>query len=335
MVDEVARERRVERPGEDEAEQALAVADRRVGSRLEPEVGEPSSVGAILGPGAPRLSPGALRSVLVQVGGAGGGQRPPGCHGQALGSSHREGEATARVLEGEDRRDIDPRHPGQFVADRGRGLLGALARLEVGQGQGDGGPLAELGGEGRACGCERRHVALDPQVAVDLAIRTADRRDRGVDLVELAVLAPIAEPAGPGFTARQPAPHRPIEGLRLAAALGDPRVLADRLVGPVAGELREGGVHVLDRPGEVGHDDRVGALLDRRAEPDALALGGPVGADVVDHPDQVRTSPRGVEDGRYVDLPDPRAGRIDGNFLPVHAPPFLDGSTVVAEDEGV
>ena len=303
----------VGRPDGDQAEQSLAVADRGEGARPEAEPGDQPTVLAVLGPGVPRLGPGTPCRPLVQIDGAGGGQRPAGRQGRTLGTSPGEGRGMLGVDEVEDRREVDAGQPEELAADVGGRLRRTRSRLEPGEGRGHLGPFAELAGEARAGRLEGRDIPLDPDEPADLPVPVPDRRDGRLHLVLGAVRAAIDEPAGPVAAARQVVPQRAIEGGRLPPALEDARVLPDHLRSAIAGDGLERRVGVLDGAREVGDDHRVGRLLDGRGEPRPLGVGGDPLGDVLggaEHADSdaLRIA---VDLGLLVDDPDAAVGPDD------------------------
>ena len=111
----------------------------------------------------------------------------------------------------------------------------------------------------------------------------------------------------------------------LPAAVDDPGVPADDLVGLVAIEPAEGSVDVPHGAVDVLHPDRVGGLLDRQGEPGSLIFrGDPIG-DVLDHPDETELCARWVADelAFLVDDPD-GAVRADQPVVKVVAVAALD-----------
>ena len=150
VVDQMAGVRLVARPGGDEAEQALAVADRRIGDRPDAELGHRLAVRARprVAAATPRPTdpaPPARTGTLARA--AGNGR--PGATGRPSGPAHRERDGPLRVEEVEDRRDVDAGQAEELVADVGGRLLGARAGLEAGQGRGHLGTFAELARRGR------------------------------------------------------------------------------------------------------------------------------------------------------------------------------------------
>jgi hypothetical protein len=106
------------------------------------------------------------------------------------------------------------------------------------------------------------HVAVDPEIAGDLAVGIADRRDQQVGEVFAAVLAPVDQPAAPRQAARDHRPHRLVE-LGRRRLVGEQRLVApDKLGQRVAGDARERRVDVEDVGLGVGNRNRQVGLLD-------------------------------------------------------------------------
>ena len=177
------------------------------------------------------------------------------------------------VGEGDDRRAVDSGQANERIADVSSGRGDGRTRLQVGESRGHLGSLAELVGEAGASRLEVRDIALDADVAADVAVQIADGRDGRLHLVEHVVGTAVDEPPGPALATGEPPPQRPVEGRGLLAALEDPRVPADHCLASIAGDALEGRVGVLDRARAVGDDHGVGRLLDGGGESIALCLG--------------------------------------------------------------
>ncbi len=122
------------------------------------------------------------------------------------------------------------------------------------------------------------HVLLHRHVVGDAAVAVDERRDRGLDPHEVAVLLAVDQLASPLAAGGDRAPEVAVGLGRRLARLQEPRVPADRLLRGVARALGEARVDVLDRAVGIGDDDRRGALLDgaRELAGPLLALAQPV-----------------------------------------------------------
>ena len=99
------------------------------------------------------------------------------------------------------------------------------------------------------------------QVVGDLALGVAHRVDEHGFNVLLARFAFVHHFALPGLALGELRPHALVGGGRRFARLQDAWVVPQHFVQSVATDAREGGVHVLNAPAQVGDDDGDRALL--------------------------------------------------------------------------
>ena len=125
-------------------------------------------------------------------------------------------------------------------------------------------------------------VALDGHEIDDAAGGVAHRRDGGLLGIQRAVLALVDELALPGLAGFQDLPHRAVEFPVVLAALEDARGPAEDFLAGVAGDPREGGIHVENLAVGVGDEDRLAGLFDGAGQPFALAFGAFARGDVGD-----------------------------------------------------
>ena len=95
------------------------------------------------------------------------------------------------------------------------------------------------------------HILLDGDEMADGPLLVADGRDGSLLPVDLAVFLLVAELPAPLVAGEYRAPEFPVQCRRLQAGAKDLRILPDRLLPQVAGDLGEFRVHVLDPPGAV------------------------------------------------------------------------------------
>ena len=139
-------------------------------------------------------------------------------------------------------------------------------------------------------------VQLDGNVAADLLIGFADRRNDRFLVIDAAILALVGEFPFPHLAGGQGGPHGLVGFRRGQAGLKDARILAEDLFGAVAGGPIELRIDVLDLGQQVGDDDTARALLDglRQAANQAIALA--CGGEILEDADEIADLPVAVAD---------------------------------------
>ncbi len=127
---------------------------------------------------------------------------------------------------------------------------------------------------------------VTPDEADDRAIVVADRGDAQVGLEQLAVDLLVEHRALPQAAGADRLPHLAVKLRLMLTALEQSRVLPQRLLARIAGDLLEGRVDVLDGAVDSGDADRFADRLDRRRQPVALAFGALALGQVKTYPDQ-------------------------------------------------
>ena len=117
------------------------------------------------------------------------------------------------------------------------------------------------------------HVAVNAEIAEDLAALVEDRIGRRLDVDPPAVLGLVDHRHGHDLLLLQPGPELLVERGVLRSGFQQARSLADGLGARVAVEPLEGRVDVRDRAIRRGHEDRVARALDAEPELEGPRLG--------------------------------------------------------------
>ena len=257
----------------------------------------------------PGLDPGPLRGALAKPPAACEWHPHEWCR-DAIRADERERDRRIHVREVRNAGSRDAGQPHDMSGDLGGRRPGARKDVEVRERLRDLGALPRLALERGLGGALTRHVPLDGDEARYRTALVEDRREDGLLMEQAPVLAPVRHGAHERLPAREGCPQRLVERRSLDPALEDARVLAHDLVAGVAADLLEGRVHVLDRAGRVGDDDRVGGLLDGRRQPAHLELRAMAGARVADRHDDAVPELRTSQVQALVERP---AGRVGIN----------------------
>ncbi len=109
-------------------------------------------------------------------------------------------------------------------------------------------------------------VAMNAQVAADVALGIHHRRNHQLRKITRAVLAPVHQDPGPALARQQALPHGLVDLTRRDLVRQHRLVAPDHLFAPITGHPFEGGVHIKNVRLRIGDGDGRGRLFHRRVE---------------------------------------------------------------------
>ncbi len=199
-------------------------------------------------------------------------------------------------------------------ADRPRGVQRDYRkRRRVDQGPQS---LVDLRQEG-LLGLPLGHVLLDGEELGDGPVGVLDRRNGGRGPIVCPRLGLVVEFTFPVLPRLDGVPHPLVIRNREVPGLQYPRGLPHYLVAGIVGDLRKLGVHILDDPFRVGHDDHGRALVHGLAQHPQVLLHCPRGGEVLCRNDD-------LGDAAHFPVGD---DGLDGELAAVLAEAYLPGGT--------